>query len=124
MNPVIYNSTTLNFLPDSEFEEKEKRDTIQLDYIGSIIFYVTEPLINRDRTGWVSQHVGKNLSGGSYAKRVSMTPSQTEETRKQCPTEVCFETRDVHPLNQFYLTLHNNVYSNWHFDQGWKRVLI
>lgn len=77
MNPVTYNSTTLTFLPDSEFERKEKREAIQLDlYRPSVLFYVTEPLINGDTTGWVSQHGGEKLSGESYTKRVPMTGSQ------------------------------------------------
>lgn len=30
-----------------------------------------------------------------------MTPCQIGETGKQCPTKVCFETSDVHPLTSF-----------------------
>lgn len=85
---------------------------------------MTEPLINGDTTGWVSQHGGGKLSGEPYTKRVPMTLSQTEETEKQCPAGVCLETGDVHPRNQCYLTLHNNVYNNWHLAEGWKRSLI
>lgn len=80
MNPDPVDPTAPT-LSDSEFCGKEKREAIHMDLSRLFLLYcVTQPLINGNMTGWVSQQSREDLAGGSYAKRISTTACQTKGT--------------------------------------------
>ena len=58
--------------------------------------------INKWGKGWLDFTTYKeDLAGGSNTEKISMTPYQTAEARKQHSTCIYFEISAVHPLTNF-----------------------
>lgn len=96
--PDAANPTFPTLLLDREVCRKNKSRAIHLDLSRLfLVFCVTWPLINGEKTGWVSQHTRKIWLEGQIQRRFPC-PCQPRETGKQCPTGVCFRTSNVHYL--------------------------
>jgi len=79
-----------------------KREAIHLSLSRLfLLFCVKQPLINGEKVSWISRHTRKISLEGQNTERISMTPYQIGEARKQYSIRIYFEISAIHPLTNF-----------------------